>query len=223
MRRYPLIIFDLDGTLIDSLPGIVLGMNATLADFDIDPIDLDWVRRNVGHGVRPLLAAAAGSSVKTDELLVRFRRRYREVLLENSPPLPGVDATLRNLAHNHTLAIASNKPLAWVDDLVDHFGWRGLMAVVAGPELVDSHKPEPQMLEYILRETGFQAPDALFVGDMQVDGETGVNAGITTVGVTTGAASGEELLEAGCSVVLESVVDLECWITSCDRPVQLLS
>ncbi len=211
MNPYPLLIFDLDGTLVDSFPGIVLGLNVALADFAIKPINLAWVQRHVGRGERRLVAAAAGEEVSVDELLARFRLRYHEVLLDNSPPLPGVDEALRKLSLNHTLAVASNKPLAWVDDLVAHFGWTELMAVVAGPETVGAHKPDPKMLEYILSETGHGAADTLFVGDMSVDAETGINAGISVVGVTTGAASEEELLQAGCTVVLESVVDLVGW------------
>ena len=214
MGPFPLVIFDLDGTLVDSLPGVVLGLNAALADFALPPIDLDWVHRNVGLGARRLVGAAAGDEVSVDELLADFRLRYREVLLENSPPLPGVEEALCQLALNHTLAIASNKPLTWVDDLVAHFGWVELMAAVVGPETVNAFKPDPKMFEHILRVTGYSPAEALFVGDMPVDAETGCNAGIMTVGVTTGAASGEELLEAGCTAVLDSVVDLERWIGS---------
>jgi len=212
MHPYSLLIFDLDGTLVDSLPGVVLGLNAALADFALKPINLDWVHRNVGLGARRLVTAAAGDGVSVDELLARFRVRYREVLLDNSPPFPGVDETLRRLSQNHVLAVASNKPLAWVVDLVDHFGWTELMAAVVGPESVGAYKPDPKMLEHILRETGHSTKDTLFVGDMPVDAETGINAGIPVIGVTTGAASREDLLQAGCIAVLESVVDLVGWV-----------
>ncbi len=214
MHPSPLLIFDLDGTLVDSFPGIVLGLNVALADFAMRPIDLDWVHRHVGRGARRLVAAAAGDEVSVDVLLARFKLRYREVLLDNSPPLPGVDEALRQLALTQTLAVASNKPLAWVDDLVAHLGWAELMAVVVGPETVGAHKPDPKMLEHILRATGNGSADALFVGDMPIDAETGINAGIAVVGVTTGAASREDLLKAGCTAVLESVVDLVGWTGS---------
>jgi len=212
MKLHPLLIFDLDGTLVDSLPGVVLGLNAALADVALKPIDLAWVHRNVGLGARRLVAAAAGDVVSVDELLPRFRLRYREVLLDNSPPFPGVDEALRQLSLSHVLAVASNKPLAWVEDLVAHFGWSELMAAVVGPETVGVYKPDPKMLEYILRETGHTEKDTFFIGDMPVDVETGINAGIPVVGVTTGAASSEDLRQAGCTVVLESINDLVRWI-----------
>ena len=212
MKRFPLLIFDLDGTLIDSFPGILLGLNLALEDFDLAPVDLDWVYQHVGRGARRLVAAAAGNGVEPDELLMRFRQRYREVLLDNSPPLPGVDEALRRLALDHTLAIASNKPLGRVEDLVAHIGWKELMEVVAGPETVGAHKPEPKMIEHILCTAGYCAADTLLVGDMPVDVETGINAGIAVIGVTTGASSKESLLEAGCTAVLESITDLPRWI-----------
>lgn len=213
MHRYPLLIFDLDGTLVDSFPGITMGLNLALADFGLEPIDLDWVHRHVGRGARRLVAAAADDGVAPDELLARFNQRYSEVLLDSSPPLPGVDQTLRRLALDHTLAIASNKPLAWVEDLVTHIGWTELMAVVAGPETVGAHKPDPTMIEYILETTGYDPTDALLVGDMPIDAETGVNAGIPVVGVTTGAASRQTLVAAGCTTVLDSISDLNDWFS----------
>jgi len=208
MQRYPLLIFDLDGTLIDSFPAIKLGLNRALAEFGLAPIDLDWIHKNVGRGAKKLVGAIQSNGIPPETILSRFKQHFREVHLQNSPPLPGVDKTLHRLAENHTLAIASNKPLAWIEELLDHHDWTSLMAVIAGPETVDSFKPDPKMLRHILESTGYGPTDALFVGDMPIDVETGHNAGIPVIGVTTGAASRETLLEAGCTEVLGSVTDL---------------
>ncbi|RLE35128.1 MAG: hypothetical protein DRJ61_03895 [Acidobacteria bacterium] len=208
MQRYPLLIFDLDGTLIDSFPAIKLGLNRALAEFGLAPIDLDWIHKNVGRGAKKLVGAIQSNGIPPETILSRFKQHFREVHLQNSPALPGVDETLRRLAENHSLAIASNKPLAWIEELLDHHGWNALMAAIAGPETVDAHKPDPKMLKYILESTGYGAGDALFVGDMPIDAETGINAGISVIGVTTGAASREDLLAAGCTEVLESITAL---------------
>lgn len=208
MNTYSLLMFDLDGTLVDSFPGVLLGLNLALADFDLEPVDLAWVRQHVGHGA-PRLVAAASNGIPTDKLLARFGQRYDEVVLDHSPPFPGVDDTLRRLAENHTLAIASNKPQKWVEDLVTLHGWTDLMAVVAAPESAGALKPDPKMIEYIVAQTGHPLSKALLIGDMLVDVETGINAGVPVIGVATGAVSKEALLEAGCSEVLESVTDLD--------------
>lgn len=208
MLRFPILIFDLDGTLIDSFPGIQLGLNMALADHGLDPVDLDWVYAHVGWGTRPLVTAAIDNGVTADELLATFMRRYQEVVLDHSPPFPGADAALRRLAKDHTLAVASNKPLVWVEGLVARHGWTELMAVVAGPETVGAHKPNPLMIDFILSSTNHSKTDGLLIGDMPVDVETGLNAGIPVVGVTTGSSSREVLMAAGCTAVLKSVADL---------------
>ncbi|MEN8165355.1 MAG: HAD family hydrolase [Acidobacteriota bacterium] len=214
MQDRPLLIFDLDGTLVDSFPAIELGLNLALAEFDLDPINLEWVHRNVGHGAKKLIGAIPSNGIPPETILNRFKQCFYEVHLENSPPLPGVNDTLLRLARNHTLAIASNKPLPWVEELLDHHAWTPLMAVIAGPETVGAFKPDPKMLEHIFEITAYGPDDALFVGDMPVDVETGINAGIPVIGVTTGASSRESLLQAGCTAVLHSVTDLPRWIGS---------
>lgn len=208
MKKYPLLMFDLDGTLVDSFPGVMLGLNLALADFDLEPVDLAWIQKHVGHGA-PKLVAAASNGVPTDKLMARFGQRYDEVVLDHSPPFPGVDDMLRCLAVNHTLAIASNKPRKWVEGLVAHHGWKELITVVASPETAGALKPDPKMIEHIVTRTGHSLSDSLLVGDMLVDVETGLNAGVPVVGVATGAVSKEALREAGCSEVLERVTDLD--------------
>ncbi|MCD4749849.1 MAG: HAD-IA family hydrolase [Thermoanaerobaculales bacterium] len=208
MSHFRLIIFDLDGTLVDSFPGIRLGLNLALDEFGRPPVDLAWVRRHVGLGARRLIAAAAGDGVGTDDLMARFRHHYDEVLCENSPPFPGTEEVLRELARNHTLAVASNKPIHWVEKLVAHHGWMPLMAAVEGPERAGAHKPDPSMVAKILATTGYDTTEAILVGDMPVDAETGRRAGVSVIGISTGAATAETLREAGCLKVLENISEL---------------
>lgn len=218
MRTLPrLLIFDLDGTLVDSLPGIRLGLNRALVEFGGEERDLAWVRRHVGFGARHLIAAAAAGQINPEHLLQRFRNYYSEVLTKHSPPFPKVDATLRELARDFTLAVASNKPLPWVERLVAHLRWGELLAAVAGPETAGVHKPAPPMIEAVLMRVGASAQQTMLVGDMPVDAETGANAGIPVVGVTTGSATDEELRSAGCVAVLDGVPDLPAWLSSTAR------
>ena len=211
-----LIIFDLDGTLVDSFPGIRLGLNLALAELGLAEIDLEWVRRHVGRGADRLVAAAAaaaaGGRVEVSVMAERFRFHYGRIVVAHSPPYPGVDRSLRFLARKHRLAVASNKPIEWTGKLVESLGWRELMGAVVGPETVGAHKPDPAMIEAVLRMTGCDAASSLLVGDMPVDAETGRAAGIPVVGLTTGSASVEELRAAGCTIVLESMPDLVKWL-----------
>jgi phosphoglycolate phosphatase-like HAD superfamily hydrolase len=106
------IIFDLDGTLVDSFPGIRLGLNLALDELGQPPRDLDWVRRHVGRGARRLADEAAAGAIDCELLLERFRHHYGEVMTSHTAPFDGVDAALAELARNHSLAVASNKPLS---------------------------------------------------------------------------------------------------------------
>jgi phosphoglycolate phosphatase len=207
-----LLVFDLDGTLVDSFPGIRLGLNRALADVGLPVRDLTWVRRHVGRGAARLVAAAADGRCDEEELMRLFRHHYGEVVAEATPPYPGVDETLERLAHDHTLAVASNKPLHWVVELVDHLGWAPQMAAVVGPETSGAHKPDPAMIRAILETTGIGADQTLLIGDMPVDAETGANAGIPVLGVATGSCSVAELLEAGCVDVVFGVPEIPDWL-----------
>ncbi len=214
MKETRLIVFDLDGTLVDSFPGIRTGLNLALSDLGLPHRDLAWVRRHVGRGASRLIAAAAGEDGNHDALMAAFRHHYSEVLTDTTQPYPGVDGALTALAADHTLAIASNKPLRWVERLVDHLGWRGLMASVVGPETTGTHKPDPAMIEAILEQTGRRSSESLLVGDMPVDAETGGNAGIQVIGVATGSCPADDLRAAGCVDVISGVPALPRWLAS---------
>ena len=210
--KYKAIIFDLDGTLVDSFPGIRAGLNLALSDLGLPHRDLAWVRRHVGRGASRLIDAAASDGGDNDALTAAFRHHYGEALTDTTQPYPGVDGALIALAANHTLAIASNKPLRWVERLVDHLGWRGLMAAVVGPETTGAHKPDPAMIEAILEQTGRSTGESLLVGDMPVDAETGGNADIPVLGVATGSCSAKDLRAAGCIDVISGVPALPRWL-----------
>ena len=212
IKQFRLIVFDLDGTLVDSLPGIRVGLNLALSDLGLPHRDLAWVRRHVGYGASRLIAAAAGEDCTHDALMVAFRHHYSEVLIDTTSPYPGVNEALIALAADHTLAIASNKPLQWVERLVDHLGWRGLMTSVVGPETTGTHKPDPAMIEAVLEQTGCSAGESLLVGDMPVDAETGGNAGIPVLGVATGSCPAKDLRAAGCVDVISGVPALPGWL-----------
>lgn len=214
-RRPELILLDLDGTLVDSFPGITEALNEALAAFAAPPVDLEWVRQHVGRGARVLVtdaAAAADGSVDIDRLLEVFRSTYGALHLEKTPPIPGVDTTLRELAADSPLALVSNKPVDWSRDLIRHLGWAPLFAAVEGPETAGARKPDPAMVHRVLETLGVPPDRSLLVGDMEVDVATARAAGVPLVGVTSGARSEMELREAGAGVVLPDLTALPAWL-----------
>ncbi len=216
MARWPeLILLDLDGTLVDSFPAITEALNGALATFDAPPVGLEWVRRHVGRGARALVtdaAAAADGALDIDRLLEAFRSAYGALHLGKTPPIPGVDATLRELADRSSLALVSNKPVDWSRDLVRHLGWAPLFAAVEGPETAGARKPDPAMVQRVLGALGVPPDRSLLVGDMEVDVATARAAGVPLVGVASGARSETDLREAGAGVVLPDLTALPAWL-----------
>ena len=203
-----LLIFDLDGTLVDSFPGILVGMNLTLNEFELPEVDLAWLGRHVGRGSMKLITAAARGRVDPHHMHEVFLVRYSEVMVENTLPFPGVDCALEVLGSLYSMAVASNKPLHMVEELVESLGWQDIMTAVVGPETVNAHKPDPAMVEYVLSQTGCLRSETVYIGDMLVDVETGINAGIPVIGVASGATSAEQLKAAGCCAVINNVSEL---------------
>ena len=216
MQAWPdLLLLDLDGTLVDSFPAITEALNRALGEFGAGLVDMAWVRRHVGRGARALVtdaAAEAGGGLEIDELLAAFRSAYQALHLVKTPPFPGVDGALRELAGSSVLALVSNKPVEWSRDLLDHLGWAPLFAAVEGPETAGARKPDPAMVRRVLDSTGVGPDDALLVGDMEVDVETARAAQVPMVAVASGARSREELRRAGAGVVLADLTQLPQWL-----------
>ena len=213
MAHCRLLIFDMDGTLVDSFPGIMRALNLALADFGMAPVDLEWVRRHVGRGASRLIASASGGRVEPAELHRIFRRHYDQVIVDESRPFDGVEHALEVLGRTHVLALASNKPDVWIHRVLRGLGWEDVFAGVMGPESAGAHKPDPAMILRILEETGMGKDETMLVGDMPIDVLTGKAAGIPVLGVLQGAASSVELSEAGAADILESVRDLPAWLS----------
>ena len=207
------IVLDLDGTLVDSFPGIALALDRALVALGRAPLGLDWVRRHVGRGLASLARDAVGDDTAA-ELVERFGNAYDEVLEASTPPFPGVSEALSRLAAGAALAVASNKPVRWSRRLVAHLGWDDLLPVVLGPEDAGAPKPDPAMVRLALDRIGAEPWDALLVGDMEVDAATGLEAGVTVVGVARDSRSGDVLLAAGAAAVIAGVAALPTWLAA---------
>jgi phosphoglycolate phosphatase len=207
------IVFDLDGTLVDSFPAIAIALDRALVTSGRGPVGLDWVRRHVGRGLDRLVRDAVGDDpAAVDELVRGFGEAYDEVLEPATPAFPGVGGALTLLAANAHLAVASNKPVVWSRRLVSHLGWSALLPVVLGPEDAGVPKPDPAMAWLALSRLGVAPHHALLVGDMVVDVATGHAAGLPVVGVAGEDDMVDALLEAGAVAVLAGVPQLPTWL-----------
>jgi len=196
------VIFDLDGTLVDSYDAIAECFNHARTGLGEAPLAPDEVRRLVGHGLEALMIDAVGPA-RAPAAVRLFRERYDRVCESRTRVLPGVTATLRRLdAAGWRLGVATNKPTSFAWRIVRALGLAPPIAAVAGPENGVPPKPEPEMLRRVLRELGVESAAAIYVGDMALDVESGRRAGLPVWLVPTGSAEAGALAGAGADRLL---------------------
>lgn len=207
-----LLVFDLDGTLVDSKDDIADALNAALGAIGHPPLPIGLIGAFVGNGVGPLIArtvAAAGRPEEKDRLLALFRDIYERNLLVKTTLFPGVAETLDVFQGRYPMGLITNKPERFTLPIVEglnlapHFGDR----VYSGDTLPVS-KPDPTSLLRIAASYGVAPRDTLIVGDSAVDVMTGKNAGAMTVGVSYGFRDVAELTEAGADAVIDRFDEL---------------
>jgi phosphoglycolate phosphatase len=192
--RFPAIVFDLDGTLIDSAPDIHLALNRTLAEAGRGEVTLESVKLMIGDGARLLVArgfAATGPALDdgaVEEEYRRFLERYEgpdSVVLTR--PYPGVVETLEQLiAAGHCLGLCTNKPHGPTLDVLERLSLARYFAAVMTPEQVSAHKPDPAHLRAVLEALGVAAEEAVMVGDNANDVAVARAAAVPVVAVTYG-------------------------------------
>ncbi len=195
-RTIQLVIFDLDGTLIDSRLDLVHSVNATLRHMKRPELPDEVIASYVGDGAPALIGRALGSEA-SDEKLVRsgldyFLSYYREHKLDHTHVYDGVLQALATL-QNHNggprkMAVLTNKPVHPSRAIVEALGLGGFFSRVYGGNSFPTKKPDPEGAQTILREMGTGPQEAMIVGDSGVDVRTGRNAGTWTCGVTYGFA-----------------------------------
>jgi len=210
-----LLVFDLDGTLIDSRLDLIHSVNATLRYLGRPELDGDLVASYVGDGAPALVQRALGST-NDEALLARaleyFLGYYRLHKLDHTTVYAGIPEVLSGLAQpsngmHRLMAVLSNKPVNPSRDILRALGLGDFFVHVYGGNSFPTKKPDPLGISTILRETGVAASEALMIGDSSVDVLTGRNAGIWTCGVTYGFAP-QTLKDAPPDVLVETPLEL---------------
>jgi phosphoglycolate phosphatase len=174
------LVFDLDGTLVDSRRDIAESANELLASLDAPPLDHDEVVQMVGEGARLLVArvlAAVGARDDLDAAFARFSAIYERRLADHTRPYPGVVEGLERLAEHFTLAVLTNKPQHHTDRLLEALDLRRYFVQALGGDTVHGRKPEPVGLASLIGAAGAVPAAALLVGDSWVDAETARRGG----------------------------------------------
>ncbi|MFA5100666.1 MAG: HAD-IA family hydrolase [Candidatus Omnitrophota bacterium] len=188
-----LIVFDLDGTLIDAYPAIIRSFNYTMRRFSCPVRDAAVIRRAVGWGDRSLLQPFVAEQ-DLDRALVVYRRHHAKTLVKYSRLFPGVKALLSGLKkRSFLLAVASNRPTRFSNILLKHLGIRGYFDRVLCGDKLTHMKPHPEILRTLMAGFRVKPAQTLYVGDMFIDAQTGRRAKVRTIMVTTGSSSIVEL------------------------------
>ncbi len=206
MIRY--LIFDLDGTLVDSYEAITESLNHALERLGLPPRRPEVVRGMVGLGLEVLIGQAAGEDKITEGVRL-FRRHYARICVEKTRLLPDVRPTLQSLQRRgFRMAVATNKPIRFTKRILATLAIRNHFDCLMGPEEVTHLKPHPEMVFRILRHFGCSREQTVFVGDMVVDVETSRSAGVRVLVLPTGSQKRQFLEKAGPDGIVDRFSEL---------------
>lgn len=205
--RYQTAVFDLDGTLLDTLEDLYLATNAALESHSLPRRSRDEVRMFVGNGVEMLIRRAVPSC--TDEettlaVLADFKTTYAAICEDHTRPYDGIMEMLRALREKGIrVAVVSNKFDAAVKQLCQkYFG--DLVEVAIGERTGVRKKPAPDTVYEALKELGMTAEGAVYIGDSDVDIQTARNCGMPCISVTWGLRDKDFLLQSGAEILVDT-------------------
>ncbi len=207
MKPIRAVLFDLDGTLLNTLDNITAAVNHTLADYGMPPRSREQVRDFVGNGVKILIdrAVADGTDKQTTaQVLADFKPYYAAHTLDFTVPYDGILSALERLqAAGIKMAIVSNKPDASVEALRQRF-FAEYIPIAYGDHPDRPRKPAPDSAFMALERLGVCADEAIFVGDGDADVQTAINAGLPCISVSWGFRDADDLRVTGATHIVDT-------------------
>ena len=197
------ILWDLDGTLLDTLEDLMDGVNYALAKFDLPARTLAEIRAFVGNGARNLLTRALEGRADVDEALAAFHEYYDVHCNDKTGPYAGIPEALAKLGERYPMAIVTNKPHSAAKPLCDRY-FPGIYA--RGEMAGTPRKPAPDSLVAAMQEIGVDT--CIYVGDSEVDVATAKNTGVPCLTVLWGFRDREELEQVGATHFCENTAEL---------------
>lgn len=217
-RNKELIIFDFDGTLINSIPDLATAVNAMLTQYDLPGIDIDRVASFVGNGaatlVRRALTLAMQDKEPTDEFFAEafafYLSAYKDVSCQKTFTYPGVMETLQYLdKKGYKMVICSNKPFEYMEPILDFLTLKPYFHSWIGEDSLSEKKPHAAPLLHLVNLMHTTVEKSIVVGDSKNDILAAQNAGMQSVGLTYGYNYDEDIAEYGPSIVLNHFSDLQ--------------
>lgn len=204
-----LVIFDLDGTLVDAYKAVSSSLNHSLKKHGFQTLSDRIVKRKVGWGETRLIRSIVGDE-HLKKVLKTYRRHHKVALPKGTKYLPGARKIISNLRKKkYKLAIASNRPSRFTRTILKTLDMRRHFEIVRCADQVSRPKPHGDMLKEILSELSLAPKNALYVGDMHIDLEAGRKARVKTVAVTTGSCTLRELKEQNPHSIINHIGEIE--------------
>lgn len=209
------LLFDLDGTLVDTAPDLHHALNSTLSSVELGPVDIELTRHWVGHGAKKMISSALErhNEQSTDALIERlytsFLANYRRHIAIFSKPYQGVRLAVQHLVQKRCkLGVVTNKRYDLSKLLLKELNLLGYFGVVVGGDTLSVAKPEPDPLLHACKELDTQPERVIFVGDSITDVACARGAGCPIVLVTYGYNQGVSVSTLGADRTIESLVEL---------------
>lgn len=213
--NYRLAIFDMDGTILDTLQDLTDSTNAALQMNGYGMRTIDEVRSFVGNGIHRLieLAVPAGSSTDVvEKVYADFLPYYQQHCADKTKPYDGIETLIKRLrARGCKTAVVSNKADSAVQELCIRY-FDGLFDYAVGERTGIAKKPAPDSVNEVLRQLGFKTKDAVYIGDSEVDIATARNAGMDCISVTWGFRNAAFLKAQGAAILVQTPGEAESFI-----------
>ena len=204
------LIFDLDGTLIDSRRDILESVNITLVAMGLAALPPEQIAGYVGDGIKNLVGSCLAQFGREDLLdsgVAQLKHCYGQHLLDHTRPFPGVMEVLDGFISKR-MAVISNKPANFTNQILDALGMQKYFSCVLGGDSLPVKKPDPLPVKKVLEEWKAQPSEVVIVGDSLHDIEAGKKAGILTCAVTYGFKSPEQMRQSGADWVIDALPEL---------------
>jgi phosphoglycolate phosphatase len=207
--RYRAVLFDLDGTLVDSYTALAEAVNYARRQHGLHELSGVRIREFVGDGLDKLLQRAFERETVPRSVQDAFETRYDEVCCVESKVLAEVESTLADLQElGVMMGVCTNKPTAFSRKILDFLQLAPYFRAIVGPDLAGARKPDAQHVFHTLEQMQCDTDRALFVGDMPIDVHAARNSGLDVAVVSTGSSSLEQLTAAQPDHVLDRFSDL---------------
>ena len=211
MREYKTYVFDLDGTLLNTINDLAASVNFALKEYGMSQHTVDEVRNFVGNGVKKLMERAVPDGLDNplfEDAYATFKKHYLEHGLDTTKPYPGIVDLLRELKkRGKNIAVVSNKFYEATQALVRHFFGESIkVAIGERPDI--RKKPAPDTVLEALRQLNMPKETAVYIGDSDVDIDTARNCGMPCISVLWGFRDRQFLIEHGATTLVDNPVEI---------------